>query len=79
MDQFNINSIILWPNADAGSSEIATEIRKYRENNKLQKSVEYFVLKESSTRRQRVERCSTGMQQQRKAAEVRALLKQKPK
>lgn len=40
LDQFNINSIILWPNADAGSSEIATEIRKYRENNKLQKS--YF-------------------------------------
>ena len=34
----DISTIILWPNADAGSSKIAKIIRTYRENGLLQKA-----------------------------------------
>ena len=38
---FNIPSIILWPNADAGTDDISKSIRKFREN-KFDKDMHFF-------------------------------------
>ncbi len=35
VNKTNLKKIILWPNADAGYEDISTEIRKFREKNKL--------------------------------------------
>ena len=40
--KYNLNSIVLWPNADFGGAQIAKSIRRMRENTAFRNSVKFF-------------------------------------
>ncbi len=40
--QLNIQKIVLWPNADAGSNKVAKAIRKFRESNHRKSKMRFF-------------------------------------
>ena len=42
IERLNIQTIILWPNADAGSNDISKGIRKWREKNKFNNNLRFF-------------------------------------
>lgn len=42
IEKLNIQTIILWPNADAGSNDISKGIRKWREKNRFNNNLRFF-------------------------------------
>jgi UDP-hydrolysing UDP-N-acetyl-D-glucosamine 2-epimerase len=43
LSKLNLNSIILWPNSDAGADKISADIRKFREKNKNLKNFKFII------------------------------------
>lgn len=42
LEKLNMQTIILWPNADAGSNGISKSIRKWREKNRFKNNIRFF-------------------------------------
>ena len=42
IEKLNMQTIILWPNADAGSNDISKGIRKWREKNRFNNNLRFF-------------------------------------
>jgi len=43
LNKLKLNSIILWPNSDAGAEKISADIRKFREKNKNLKNFKFII------------------------------------
>ena len=43
LSKLKLNSIILWPNSDAGADKISADIRKFREKNKNLKNFKFII------------------------------------
>lgn len=43
LNELAVNTIVLWPNSDAGSERVAQEIRKFREKNKNLKNFRFII------------------------------------
>lgn len=43
LNELSVNTIVLWPNSDAGSEKVAQNIRKFREKNKNLKNFRFII------------------------------------
>jgi UDP-N-acetylglucosamine 2-epimerase len=43
LNKLKLNSVVLWPNSDAGADKISAEIRKFREKNKNLNNFKFII------------------------------------